>query len=128
MTLYHTHDPADWLNPRRRLYAEAFLEWLAWNGGKVYLDWRAYADLRDDLRMYRQQADVAIDDLYALGCINLTLTHLGGIPVVYQLTTDIDGGRPRDGRGVPPRPHAPPRVPPSSNVSKLQRQRPRGRA
>jgi hypothetical protein len=80
---------ADWLNPRRRLYAERLIGFLAWRGRKVYFTAVAYADAQHEIRGDIYTVNAAINDLHRLGCIEV---HIAGddIPVARLLDDEID--------------------------------------
>lgn len=83
-----TITPGNWLNPRRRWYAERLAAYVAWNGRKVFLTPDRYADIRADTALDRWAVDQAADDLFALGCITLTLA--GETCVLTLLSDDLD--------------------------------------
>src|SRR5262245_25548684 len=62
-----------WLSPRRKLYAERLLAHLTWHGRKVYFDDRAYGDVHGDDGLDRFAVNQAIDDLYALGLVDVQM-------------------------------------------------------
>jgi hypothetical protein len=80
--------PASWLNPRRRLNVERLIQFLKWNGTKVFFDDSRYDQFRDDYRVDRYVIDQAIDDAYALGLCEIRM--VGNIPIVHLLGDDID--------------------------------------
>ena len=80
--------PADWLNPRRRLYCERLINFLWWHGSKVYFDAARYYDCQRDLRCDKYAIDAAIDDLYQLGNVDLVIA--GDVPVVHLLDGNLD--------------------------------------
>lgn len=79
---------SDWLNPRRRKNAEAVLAYIAWHGRKVFFTSEVYDDLRHENRLDCYAVDTAVDDLYTLGCVDISIA--GETSVVKVLDTDID--------------------------------------
>src|SRR5262245_864540 len=68
------------LSPRRKLCAERLLEYLHVHGRKVYFDRRRYANLACAPGLDRFAANQAIDDLCALGLVNVRM--IGDMQVV----------------------------------------------
>ena len=66
-------DYRNWLNPRRQLNVDRLLSHLAWHGGKLFLDAEQYGELRADFGIERHAVDLAADDAYALGYIDMRL-------------------------------------------------------
>ena len=85
--------PADWLNPRRRLNCQRLVAYLIWHGRKIYLDDGRYFDLAADENMDKFQVDAAIDDLFVLGMVEVSM--IGDMPCVKLLADNIDAA----GRG-----------------------------
>lgn len=79
---------SDWLNPRRRQNVETVLGYIAWHGRKAFFTSEAYDDLRAENRLDCYAVDTAVDDLYTLGCVDISM--VGEMPVVKVLDTDID--------------------------------------
>lgn len=69
------------LSPLRKLNADRMLEHLAWHGGKLFLDDRAYAAL-NDRGLDRATVDQAVNDLYALELIDVHLVDGTDVQVV----------------------------------------------
>lgn len=87
---YRAPDPrtiADWLNPRRRLYCEKVVSFLAWHGGKMYLPDHS-GDVRAETGLDTCAVDRAVDDLFALGAVDVRMW--GDRCCVELLSTDID--------------------------------------
>ena len=74
--------PPDWLNPRRRLYAERLVRFLEWNGRKVIFTPEKYADVRRESGLFPNHVDQAADDLFDLGLIDI---HVAGAAHVLTL-------------------------------------------
>jgi hypothetical protein len=84
-----TH-PANWLNPRRRCYAQRLLDYIIWHGRKLYLTPDQFADLRDYNRLDPWSVRQAVDDLYSLGVVDVR--PAGEVDVVEALADDLDTG------------------------------------
>lgn len=63
--------PGEWLNPRRRLYAEKLLHFLWWHGGKRSLNAETYDLVQYEQALDRWATDQAADDLYTLGAVDM---------------------------------------------------------
>ena len=87
-------NPSDRLNPRRQLYADRLLDYLAWNGRKVFLTPDRYRNVCDETKLSRFAIDQAADDCFELGWINIAMA--GEIQVLTLLLTKTkfgNGGR-----------------------------------
>jgi hypothetical protein len=78
----------DWLNPRRRRNCQKLIDYIAWHGRKIYLDDIRYFDLATDENMDNFQVDAAVDDLFALGIVEVVM--IGDMPCVKLIFDDID--------------------------------------
>jgi hypothetical protein len=87
---------ADWLTPRRYQQCQRMIRYLHWHGGKVYLTRAEYSDIRGEAELDRPRADQAIDDLFALGMVEMR--EAGASYSVVLLDTDLDGACGRNGR------------------------------
>lgn len=76
------------LSPRRKLYAERLLNYILDHSGKILVDEGVYADLREDRGIDRYGAHQALDDLYALGLIDLRM--VGEMQVAQALARSIE--------------------------------------
>lgn len=82
--------PANWLNPRRQRHAELLVEFLRWHGRKIHLDDYTYERIQNEKGLNAHQADLAADDLYTLGMVEM---FAGGANVTLKLITDEPVGR-----------------------------------
>ena len=73
------------MNPLQRQNAERFVEYLKWNGRKIYLRPEVYADLREHSRLYYCDVQQVISCLHRIGCIDI---QTGGAWAVVQLLSD----------------------------------------
>jgi hypothetical protein len=91
---------SEWLNPRRRMNAETVLEYIRWHGRKVLFKDDAYSDLRQDSRLDPYAVDTALDDLFRLGCVHISM--VGTVQSVSVLSEDIDrwAGQAKNGKLV----------------------------
>jgi hypothetical protein len=87
---------ADWLNPRRYEQCRRLLRYLHWHGGKNYLTREEYLDIRHEAELDRIRADQAIDDLHALGLVEIR--QAGTSYSVVLLGTDLDAACGRNAR------------------------------
>jgi hypothetical protein len=81
------------LSPRRKLYAQLVLTLLCrdrvrWRDGEVRLVPATYAFIEDELELDRFATNQAIDDLFALGLIDVRLS--GTTQIVTPLASDIE--------------------------------------
>ena len=81
------------LSPRRKLYAQNLLTFLwrhrgQWQDRQVRLVPKTYALIADELELDRFAADQAVDDLYALGLIDVRMCN--NTQVVTPLACDIE--------------------------------------
>ena len=81
------------LSPRRKLYAQLVLTLLCrdrarWRDGEVRLVPATYVVIADELDLDRFATNQAIDDLYALGLIDVRLS--GTTQIVTPLASDIE--------------------------------------
>jgi hypothetical protein len=81
------------LSPRRRLYAQNSLDFLwrdraRWREGQVRIDADTYARIADELELDRFSVNQAIDDLFALGMIDVRLS--GTTQIVTPLAANIE--------------------------------------
>lgn len=91
-TAYQQTPPAAWLNPRRRLQAEAVVDYLRWHGCKITLTAERYDQMRGDFRtehLDRYQVDQAVDDLWSLGCVEIRPIN-ASVVSVRLLSDDLD--------------------------------------
>jgi len=65
--------PGDWFSPRRREYAGRLLHFVWWHGSKIRLSSDTYGDIAHEERLDRYAVDRAVDDLYELGAIDLSV-------------------------------------------------------
>ena len=81
------------LSPRRKLYAQNLLTLLCrdrarWRDGEVRLVPATYALIFDELELDRFATNQAVDDLYALGLVDVRLS--GPTQVVTPLASNIE--------------------------------------
>jgi hypothetical protein len=81
------------LSPRRKLYAQRLLTLLCrdrarWRDGEVRLVPATYDLIFDELELDRFSVNQAVDDLYALGLVDVRLS--GTTQVVNPLAADIE--------------------------------------
>ena len=81
------------LSPRRKLYAQHLLTFLwlhrgRWQDRQVRLVPNTYAVIAEELELDRFAADQAVDDLYALGLIDVRM--YGTTQVVTPLASNIE--------------------------------------
>jgi len=97
-------DPLGRISPRRRQNAERLLHYLAFNGGKVFLDKARYSDLRTSHGIDRTAVDQAVDDLWAVRLISVVM--IGELQLLMLQSRDDHGGE------EVPAPPVTPRTPP----------------
>jgi hypothetical protein len=62
------------LSPRRRVYAQRLLDHVCWNGRKVWLDEHGYTRVKDETGLDRADVNLAVDDLFSLGLVDVRLS------------------------------------------------------
>lgn len=81
--------PVDCLNPRRRRFLEIVLEFLRYHGGRFTFDAISYEEVQDEIELLRHEVQVALDDAYTFGLVDLNYSNRGA-EIVVLLSTDID--------------------------------------
>jgi len=76
------------LSPRRRMNIQKLLDFCWWHGQKIYADEKTLALLADEQGLDVFDTKSAIDDAFAIGVVNVSLTPRGCeavVPLVQQI-------------------------------------------
>lgn len=98
------------------------LDYVLYHCSKVYIEDRTYREIRDEWMtrgMERYQIDQAIDDLYSLGVVDMTVN--GDRVTVTALADSIDANIATPSPAPAPRPTTQPKAPVTRATFKLER-------
>lgn|SRR5436190_1612435 len=76
------------LSPLRKYRAQRLLAYLVWHGRKLFFDSHTFANVRSELELDRFEANVALDDLHALGLVKTNLR--GDLQIVVALADSLE--------------------------------------